>query len=226
MLTLASNSEETSELSRLRYEYGSAPSYIRTTLFFASCLCKVTVTFRPMNFRIVSPLLLCAPLSLAIVVACSSSPSTPGTTPATDAGDSPKNDAGPNPVKDSGSPGSDAGGNRDAGIADDAGPSTDGGVVDAGPPATWTMVHTELKAKCTPCHAGNGFGGHDIGQADEAAAYMDSQQDSTVCAGDTVGGCSAKRIRQGTMPAGGLSASEKIRVADIMDSWIAGGQLP
>lgn len=91
--------------------------------------------------------------------------------------------------------------------------------------ATWGDVHAEFRAACTGCHAGSSSGGHNMAQSSAADAYEDSQLSSGVCSGLTKGACAAVRVRAGTMPPGGLSPSERTRVADIIDSWVAGGQL-
>jgi hypothetical protein len=136
-------------------------------------------------------------------------------------------DSGKPPVVDSGTNKPDTGGPGpdDAGVVDagkDSGAPIDSGVVTA----TWTQVHTELETACAPCHVSNAFGGHKVGQTDAALAFADAKKASTVCAGMTVGACSAMRIRNGSMPTGGgLPAATKTRIADLMDTWVAGGQL-
>ena len=93
-------------------------------------------------------------------------------------------------------------------------------------PATWTDVHTALQANCTPCHVSIGSGGHNMAQADEMMAYVDSQLMSGVCAGLTKGACAAMRVRAGSMPPGGAGLAEPTRseVAALLDGWVAAGQ--
>jgi hypothetical protein len=135
-----------------------------------------------------------------------------GNPPAFDSGVNKPDTGGPGPVSDSGV--------SDAGT--DSGSLVDSGAVTV---ATWTQVHAELKAACVPCHSTLGSGSHKVAQTDAALAYADAKKPSNVCAGMTVGACSAKRIRNGTMPAAGLPAATKTRIADLMDTWIAGGQV-
>ncbi|MBN8612596.1 MAG: hypothetical protein J0L92_18525 [Deltaproteobacteria bacterium] len=92
-------------------------------------------------------------------------------------------------------------------------------------PATWTQVHTALQSNCTPCHVSIASGGHNMAQADEMAAYTDSQLSATACAGLTKGACAAMRVRAGSMPpGGGLPEPTRSEVAALLDGWVAAGQ--
>lgn len=177
-----------------------------------------------MNFSIIArfaPAL--TPFAVAAVVvslaACSSDGSV---TPETDSG--PQADG----ATDTGTQIKDSGTAQDTGTTDSGTPDSgtaDSGTKDAGPAATWTAVHTEFVANCTPCHSTGGSGGHNMAQASIPKAYADSQLASGVCAGLTKGACAGVRIRNGSMPLSKtLSAAEKTRIADIVDSWVGGGQ--
>jgi hypothetical protein len=91
-------------------------------------------------------------------------------------------------------------------------------------PATWTEVHTALQSNCTPCHVSIRSGGHNMAQADEAAAYTDSQLTAGRCVGITKGACAAMRVRAGTMPPGGLAEPTRSQVAALLDGWVEAGQ--
>lgn len=122
----------------------------------------------------------------------------------------------------------DGGSREDAAVPADAAALADAALADAAvTAATWGDVHTEFRSSCTPCHSTGSSGGFQVAQTNAADAYDDSQLSATsgACAGLTKGACSAVRVRNGSMPPGGLSASERTRVADIVDSWVAGGQL-
>lgn len=108
-----------------------------------------------------------------------------------------------------------------------------GACVDAGSLVTYaTHARPIYAAKCMPCHAGGGSGGHNI-----ALNYADSQLSSYYCPGKTKGACTLVRIQEGSMPAGAncsgnpttdmgnpacLTAAEQATLA----AWIDGGQLP
>jgi uncharacterized membrane protein len=92
--------------------------------------------------------------------------------------------------------------------------------------ATWADVHDELSMRCGSCHTTGRSGGHSMGQTDVAMAYADSQLAAAACAGVTKGACAAMRVRAGTMPPGGISdMAAREALADLMDSWVAGGQV-
>jgi len=92
--------------------------------------------------------------------------------------------------------------------------------------ATWTDVHDQMTMSCTPCHSSGMSGGHRMAQANAAMAYADSQLDAVACAGVTKGACAAMRVRAGTMPPGGIpDLAARAAFADLLDSWVAGGQV-
>jgi hypothetical protein len=113
------------------------------------------------------------------------------------------------------------------GAAADSGTPSPGGGDAAAKVATWGDVHTQLKTKCTPCHATSGSGGHNMAQSDATAAHGDSQKQAAACVGKTKGECAGARVRAGTMPpGGGLPAADRAALADLIDAWVAGGQKP
>jgi hypothetical protein len=122
------------------------------------------------------------------------------------------------------------GGLIDASVAViDSAPMFDAAKPDAGttpmPSPSWTAVHNEFKALCTPCHGANGgSGGHKMGQPYALKAHMDSQLTAGRCAGVKKGECAAVRIRAGEMPPGGLPTADRTRVAALIDAWVAAGQ--
>lgn len=137
----------------------------------------------------------------------------------------------------------DAGAMVDARPAVDAEVTNEGGVVmDTGTDAplgsdapvpdapvgatTWSgSVHASVRTSCGPCHAGGGSGGHNMAAVDDMMSFTDSQLPSTVCAGLTKGACAARRVRDGSMPAGGpLPEPARTQLADLLDRWVAGGQ--
>jgi hypothetical protein len=69
---------------------------------------------------------------------------------------------------------------------------------------------------CTPCHAGDGKGDHNI-----AKNYADGLLDSYYCQGKKKAECTVERIKEGSMPEGG----GKVAPADlaVLVAWIAGG---
>lgn len=88
-------------------------------------------------------------------------------------------------------------------------------------------VRPIFQAKCSPCHTGNGSGGHNMG-----TSYADTQLNSYYCPGKTKGACALVRIQDGTMPAGHncgpgstdpgcVTSSEQATI----QAWITGGQL-
>lgn len=123
--------------------------------------------------------------------------------------------------------------------------SGDTGVADTGLAADTAVAgvpfddpHAIFAAKCTPCHTGGGSGGHDMGAADLAAAFADSQKDPSIpkCDGLTKGGCTIVRILAGDMPKGkgctgdptqdsGNAACLTQAEQDTIQAWIDNGQL-
>ena len=93
---------------------------------------------------------------------------------------------------------------------------------------SFAAVHTELVASCSPCHSTRSNGTFRGAQDDLAAAHESTQLPASAeeCAGMTKGECSAVLIRSGIMPPAGLSPSERTRVADLIDAWVAAGQPP
>ena len=89
----------------------------------------------------------------------------------------------------------------------------------------WSTVHTSLQTSCSPCHAGSSAGGHNMAGVDEMRSYIDSQVASTRCAGLNTGACAARRVRDGSMPPGGLAEPARTNLANLLDRWVAGGQL-
>jgi uncharacterized membrane protein len=137
-----------------------------------------------------------------------------GMTAMTDAGMMAMDDAGMMAMDDAGMMAMD-----DAGMMamDDAGMA---------PAATWSEVHDQLTMRCTPCHSSGMSGGHRIAQTNATMAYASSQQAAGTCAGITVGACAAMRVRAGTMPPGGIAdPTAREALADLMDSWVAAGQV-
>lgn len=107
----------------------------------------------------------------------------------------------------------------------DAGASTSDAAT--GGSATWSSIHTQFTTRCTPCHVSSKSGGHNMGQADVAAAYADSQLASAACAGKSKGACAAVRVRNGSMPATGpLPEPERTNLANLIDQWVAAGEKP
>ncbi len=87
-------------------------------------------------------------------------------------------------------------------------------------------------AKCSPCHAGGGSGGHNVAQS-----YADTQLSSYYCPGLTKGACTLVRIRDGSMPAGrGCTGNPVMDAANsacltaaeqaLLQAWIDRGQQP
>jgi hypothetical protein len=93
-------------------------------------------------------------------------------------------------------------------------------------PATWSDVHEQLTMRCGPCHATIRSGGHNIAQSSVTAAYTDSQLPARArsCTGMTMGACSAQRVRDGSMPPGGLAEPTRSALAAQLDSWVGAGQ--
>ena len=61
---------------------------------------------------------------------------------------------------------------------------------------------------------------------DEMAAFTDSQLASGCGGGVTKGACAAIRVRNGSMPQGRtLTPAERTALADLIDQWVAGGQM-
>ncbi len=98
--------------------------------------------------------------------------------------------------------------------------------------------HAIFAAKCTPCHAGGGSGGHNMAAASVDAAYTDSQKAAAnaACAGKTKGACALVRIQAGQMPLGrGCSGNPETDAANdacltaaqqaTLKAWIDDGQL-
>ena len=110
-----------------------------------------------------------------------------------------------------------------AAMVDAAVVGSDGSDAPAGA-VTWSLVHASLRTSCGPCHATGNQGGHNIAAADEMAAFTDSQ-DTSRCAGLSIGACSARRVRDGTMPLGGLAEPGRTNFANLLDRWVAGGQM-
>jgi hypothetical protein len=88
-----------------------------------------------------------------------------------------------------------------------------------------------LVAKCSPCHAGGGSGGHNA-----ASMYSETQLSSYFCPGKTKGACTIARIESGAMPfernctgnpvtdSGNALCTSADQQA-ILHKWIDGGQL-
>lgn len=116
---------------------------------------------------------------------------------------------------------------NEGGVPLDAPLGSDAPVPDAPVGATtWSgSVHASVRTSCGPCHAGGGSGGHNMAAVDDMMSFTDSQLPSTVCAGLTKGACAARRVRDGSMPAGGpLPEPARTQLADLLDRWVAGGQ--
>ncbi|MCB9733315.1 MAG: hypothetical protein H6745_11975 [Deltaproteobacteria bacterium] len=107
----------------------------------------------------------------------------------------------------------------------------------AGP--SFDAAHAIFAAKCSPCHTGGGSGGHNMGAADIAAAYADSQLDADIakCDGLKKGACTIVRIHAGDMPRGagctgdpsqdsGNAACLTQAEQDTIQAWIDGGLQP
>ncbi|MFW6023772.1 MAG: hypothetical protein ACOC9O_03410 [Myxococcota bacterium] len=154
--------------------------------------------------------------------------------------DSGASDAGSSP--DAGSP--DAGsldaGSLDAGTLDAApldGSPLDGGSADPCDDAVcFSDVHPIFNTKCSPCHAGGGSGGHDIGHPDIETAYADSQLSSYHASGSTKGHAALIRIQEGSMPLGRGCTGDPAQDAgnpdcltqteqDLIQAWLDDGQL-
>lgn len=106
----------------------------------------------------------------------------------------------------------------------------------APPVVTFSDVAPIYQAKCTPCHTDFGFGSHNIGSADVAVGYSDSQLQSYYVPGATKGAATLVRIKDGSMPMGqgctGDPAADAGNPAcltkaeqDLIQAWITGGQL-
>lgn len=91
--------------------------------------------------------------------------------------------------------------------------------------------------KCGPCHVTASFGGHNLGSADLAVGFGDSQlaANSADCDGLTKGACSLVRIQSGSMPMGLGCTGDPTTDADnescltaeeqsLVAAWIEGGQ--
>lgn len=91
--------------------------------------------------------------------------------------------------------------------------------------------------KCGPCHVTATFGGHNLGSADLAVGFGDSQlaANSADCDGLTKGACSLVRIQSGSMPMGLGCTGDPTTDADnescltaeeqsLVAAWIEGGQ--
>lgn len=85
--------------------------------------------------------------------------------------------------------------------------------------------------------AGHLFATMNLGGANLAFTYADTQKNAYFCAGKTKGACSAVRIQNGTMPTGmvcsgnpgtdaGNSACLTAAEQATLQAWIDGGQLP
>jgi len=91
--------------------------------------------------------------------------------------------------------------------------------------ATWADVHDQLTMNCAPCHSSGMSGGHRMAQANATMAYTDSQLTAASCVGLSKGACAAMRVRAGTMPPGGLPEPARTNLANLMDAWVAAGQM-
>ncbi len=101
--------------------------------------------------------------------------------------------------------------------------------------ATYAIdVQPILVTKCTPCHTGLSFGGHNI-----ATVYTDSLNAANhlTCVGLNVGQCALVRVRAGQMPPGAGCTGNPITDAgnascldyneqNLVFSWINGGLAP
>lgn len=103
---------------------------------------------------------------------------------------------------------------------------------------TFDQANAIFAGKCTPCHTGGGSGGHNMGAADLAAAYADSQKDASIakCDGLKKGACAIVRIAAGDMPKGkgctgdpsqdsGNAACLTQAEQDTIQAWIDDGML-
>lgn len=117
------------------------------------------------------------------------------------------------------------GGTEDAAASDDAAVVADDAATVV-TETTWDDVHPDLQSRCAPCHSTGSSGGTNFARTNADDAYADSQESAGSCSGLTVGACAAQRVRAGQMPpGGGLPAAQRTALADLLDAWVADGQV-
>jgi hypothetical protein len=103
------------------------------------------------------------------------------------------------------------------------------------PPPSFNAAWGVFQSRCTPCHATNGSGSHNIGGSVVATAWSQSQLASYFAPGSTKGAAALLRIQNGSMPAGagctGIPSQDVGKVGcvtsaeqAIISAWIAAGQ--
>lgn len=96
------------------------------------------------------------------------------------------------------------------------------------PPSFNADVKPRYVAHCSSCHTG-GTGDNCSGGANACFdRYEDlaSAEDSSACSGGTQAQCTLTRIRNSSMPQGGMSSSDRTALADLIETWIATGMQP
>ncbi|MCB9786595.1 MAG: hypothetical protein H6744_07860 [Deltaproteobacteria bacterium] len=118
----------------------------------------------------------------------------------------------------------DGGGGTTADVVADTASDTSGAV-------TYATVKPIYASKCSPCHTGSGFGGHNIG---DNFASADKPASISKCAGLTKAECTIVRIKAGDMPQGrGCTGDPSLDVdntacltqaqQDLIQTWIDAG---
>jgi len=119
------------------------------------------------------------------------------------------------------------------GSTDSSSGAPDDGVI------TFDEIQPIFVGRCSPCHTGAMFGGHNVGGSDVEAGYAAMQLDAeaSACRGLNKGACLLVRIQSGEMPMnGGCSGDPAVDAGaancltqadqDTIQAWIDDGQLP
>ncbi len=123
------------------------------------------------------------------------------------------------------------------GSSSSSGADTQGATTGTGETVGFGDLSPIFNHKCGPCHVTASFGGHNLGSADPAVGFADSQlpANSAACDGLTKGACSRVRVQSGSMPMGlgctgdpGTDAANQSclteREQELLAAWIEGGQ--